>query len=639
MAALPPTLLLDTHVTAAGVREDGWCLYASILASFGVDPTPEACWRLACTIASIMKAGLLAHPEIFTDAFTVIVDPAINADNEYAIQQAAPGGPVRGVRTQIIEEDDTRPYIADAAGNRFQFVSDVGSYIDALWTLRKNAAGEPDVTLGPILWPDVNLLSSTLQRLIPNVGFIFYKKTNAADPADKNLNRFSDSIEDQVVRLPDPVPAPTSFFVILATDNHFDALIPVDTTLFPALPAWDNSTYKCALDSGAMTVTPGATGPADPGLGATGPVDPGANLPLPSQKPSRFPAWVPSAYFTPSEVNQICDPGALIKTPECLARYVMNDIMIADEAKDYRLAKNPDSSLVDYKANVEAYEAETVPDKKDKLLDKIKNRYKDRQVFVELPSGNVQPYMVPNPYSSLAEREKPETSFANPGATGTIGANSKVLAALAPPEMIADNAYAISLLESLWFCGTNPTISNDPRCFPAKVLGELREYAAIKTQRRDANAAGAILKEKAWPLIKELTTFLRNAYKPTPGVHVGVTGAYYAPDMGGTGPVGGVTGPVGGVTGPVGGVTGPADPGVGVTGPADPGVGVTGPAAPGVGVTGPAAPPPPRAPGPRRRIPLPAEGMPIIPNRIGVPKGIPQVLPTPRLGMPVARVR
>jgi hypothetical protein len=634
MAALPPTLLLDTHVTAAGVRDDGWCLYASILASFGVDPTPEACWRLACTIASIMKGSLQTHPEIFTDAFTVVVDPAINVDNDYAIQQAAPGGPVRGIRTQIIEEDATRPYIADAAGNRFQFVSDIGSYIDALWTLRKNAAGEPDVTLGPILWPDVNLLSSTLQRLIPNVGFIFYKKTNA-DPADKNLNRYSHSIEEQVIQLPDPVPAPTSFFVILATDNHFDALIPVDTTFFPALPAWDDSTYKCALVGGTMAVTgpvagaTGATGPADPGLGATGatgPADPGlgatgpdgSNLPLPPQKPSRFPAWVPSSYFTPSEVNQICDPGALIKTPDCLARYVMNDIMIADEAKGYRLAKNPDSTLSDYKANVEAYEKETVPDKKGKLLDKIKNRYTDRQVFVELPSGNVQPYLVPNPYTSLADREKPETSFANPGATGPIGANSKVLAALAPPEMIADNAYAISLLESLWFCGTNPTLSNDPRCFPAKVLGELREYAAIKVQKRDADAAGAILKDKSWPIVKELTTFLRNAYKPSPTVHVGATGAYYAPDMGGTGPAAGVTGPIPGATGP--------DPG-----PIPGATGATGPVAPPV--------PPPRAPGapPRRRIPLPVANIPIIPNRIGVPKGIPQVLPTPRLGMPVAR--
>jgi hypothetical protein len=347
---------------------------------------------------------------------------------------------------------------------------------------------------------------------------------------------------------------------------------------------------------------------------------------------------VPSSYFTPSEVNQICDPGALIKTPDCLARYVMNDIMIADEAKGYRLAKNPDSTLSDYKANVEAYEAETVPDKKGKLLDKIKNRYKDRQVFVELPSGNVQPYLVPNPYTSLADREKPETSFANPGATGPIGANSKVLAALSPPEMIADNAYAISLLESLWFCGTNPTLSNDPRCFPAKVLGELREYAAIKVQKRDADAAGAILKDKSWPIVKELTTFLRNAYKPSPTVHVGATGAYFAPDMGGTGPAAGVTGPIdpglgAGVTGPEPGL------GAGATGPIDPGTGVTGPIP---GANGPVpVPVPPRAAGPgalpRRRIPLPVANIPIIPNRIGVPKGIPQVLPTPRLGMPVAR--
>jgi Tfp pilus assembly protein FimV len=74
-------------------------------------------------------------------------------------------------------------------------------------------------------------------------------------------------------------------------------------------------------------------------------------------------------------------------------------------------------------------------------------------------------------------------------------------------------------LESLWFCGTSADVASDPRCFPARALGELREYQATKTQTQRAALAKKTLEHSgnSWKdLKKSLGRFTESFDMPLP---------------------------------------------------------------------------------------------------------------------------
>jgi len=119
-----------------------------------------------------------------------------------------------------------------------------------------------------------------------------------------------------------------------------------------------------------------------------------------------------------------------------------------------------------------------------KAIDKVLAGFPIRSVTIRNASGALIDRIVENPYIASEYREDTGTNFSNPvrPMKEQMQHNVNLLNDLVPQEMIVDKPMAISILESLWFCGQNPTISNDPRCFPARLLGELREYQRYRAK-------------------------------------------------------------------------------------------------------------------------------------------------------------
>ncbi len=248
-----------------------------------------------------------------------------------------------------------------------------------------------------------------------------------------------------------------------------------------------------------------------------------------NMNPSELPAWVPPSYFSLEDVPKECT-GSFIG-PDCLGKAVLRDIMAAEQFKNsLRLRKNPDSALRTY--NQKAEELKTLQGlrtpsaeqatRRDELERELATGYADRLVHIRGADNEIHTFTVPNPYRALAYREdrRKPVNFAKPaeyegGDNDPDGrmyaANTLLLNELAPAEMIADSAMATSLLESLWFCGSNPTLSTDPRCYPAKVLGELREWNANKKQSEIGRKAADALKDTSWSVTKQIMVALENA--------------------------------------------------------------------------------------------------------------------------------
>jgi ADP-ribose pyrophosphatase YjhB (NUDIX family) len=247
---------------------------------------------------------------------------------------------------------------------------------------------------------------------------------------------------------------------------------------------------------------------------------------------ANIPDWVPPEYFTRADVPQACDNKKIIG-PDCLAQAVLRDIMVAEQfKKSLRLRKRMDSALKTYNEKAQELAAlKLLPtptdDQKERKLELIReldSGFPDKIVHIRTQDdGQIHEFKVVNPYRALAYREdrRNPINFANPAGYGgsehdpdrvMYGANLLLLNEVAPPEMIADSAMATALLESLWFCGANPTLSNDPRCYPAKILGELREWQANKEQSRAHEEAEKVLNsDSSWGVTKQIFAAMKLA--------------------------------------------------------------------------------------------------------------------------------
>jgi hypothetical protein len=231
-----------------------------------------------------------------------------------------------------------------------------------------------------------------------------------------------------------------------------------------------------------------------------------------------IPSWVPPNIFSSDNINPLCKDTEFITT-DCLASAVLKDIQKGEQfLEGDRLAVRANATLRRYRKDMENFENEHDTEKKEKLRIAMDKHYPNRDVLIRTETG-VQPFTVRNPYRALQSREEANlASFANPVTTETppaTKANVELLREIAPTEIIRDNRYAISLLESLWFCGSNPTLSNDPRCFPLQLLGELHEYSAAKEQKSHAISAKKILAHSSWPAVRKMVVALRNSIKGT----------------------------------------------------------------------------------------------------------------------------
>jgi hypothetical protein len=235
-----------------------------------------------------------------------------------------------------------------------------------------------------------------------------------------------------------------------------------------------------------------------------------------------MPKWS-AGLFDPKDIKPACKDSTFV-TSDCLAKTVRTDIFTAAEMSESgRLSKRDDDpELLEYQRLVKLFnelKGSSAPDavKLSEVTMKLHHGYPDRRVYIRDPATQkIHKRTVPNPYKALSYREDEVTNFRNPNgvsAADTDGVmlkrNIQLLKELVPAQIIADKAMSIAILESLWFCGQNPTISNDPRCFPARLLGELREYAADKLQVTQSVEAKAVLENSEWPMLKLILADLK----------------------------------------------------------------------------------------------------------------------------------
>jgi hypothetical protein len=258
----------------------------------------------------------------------------------------------------------------------------------------------------------------------------------------------------------------------------------------------------------------------------------------PANKSLRDPALysalgdISAALGTPVNKNLDIMPEwseTFIKGDANTAMRIKKAIFTGDKfSKEDRLSHRlSDPALVEYDRLVDAIESIGDDSSNEKQIEKrrlqmeLEDKYKAAMTLIRDPNtGEVHEYVVPNPYVALSYREDPITNFAEPNksekssynADGKLrGQNIQLLTKLAPKELIANKPMAVALLESLWYCGQNPSVSNDPRCFPARLLGELREYAEDKIQKGQAVEADEVFKRGEWHAIKPMLEMLRNS--------------------------------------------------------------------------------------------------------------------------------
>lgn len=233
----------------------------------------------------------------------------------------------------------------------------------------------------------------------------------------------------------------------------------------------------------------------------------------------KLPGWSTGS-FNPDKIPEACKTTSM-RTGDCLDKTVRDDIYTADDyARDGRLVKRVDDPhLIEYRRLVDEKDQANV-NKADQIQKKIDRMYHSHFVHIRDPKTRlIRRRIVPNPYVALSYREEEATTFATPGGVskydkpyGTMKKqNFQLLQELVPKQIIADKAMAVAILESLWYCGQNPMVSDDPRCFPLRLLGELKEYQADKIQRSQAVEAKAIIEHSEWPALKLMLIYLKQA--------------------------------------------------------------------------------------------------------------------------------
>lgn len=250
-------------------------------------------------------------------------------------------------------------------------------------------------------------------------------------------------------------------------------------------------------------------------------------------------SWVPKRVFSSQDLKDtwLCQFEQTRVSP-CEPWELRDALIAADKFKEHdrlgmHMASNPD--IVEYRKmtnRIKELKDNTKPRNDDdaKELRTLEKEFNDKylqmrkvRVVRSLKPGDdysEKTFTIPNPVHALSYREDEGTNFANPSGTPSkydpsgamMSMNTDVLEAIAYPEMIADKHMAISILESLWYCAGDVSLSNEPRCFPARVLGQLREYEAARIQMdQQQRARDYMATRTAWPEIKRIIRAMKNA--------------------------------------------------------------------------------------------------------------------------------
>jgi hypothetical protein len=198
-----------------------------------------------------------------------------------------------------------------------------------------------------------------------------------------------------------------------------------------------------------------------------------------------------------------------------VASVVISDVLAM---QDYR-GIDADPAYASYKADPKTRQVDS-RDGNPAVWDELSTRYPDRDVLIRDASGTIHKYHVSNPFRAASYRKRPTFTFGNPAGLNPLQSvmvqqNLDVLNEIAPEEMIADTKFATALLESLWYCGSGHDIGGDPRCFPARVLGELREYKMFKDEKARAALAARARQYSEWNFIKGVLKKVRGQLRGT----------------------------------------------------------------------------------------------------------------------------
>jgi hypothetical protein len=217
----------------------------------------------------------------------------------------------------------------------------------------------------------------------------------------------------------------------------------------------------------------------------------------------------------PAWANQHITDANVAANVKGVAAAVKDDVLAM---QDYR-GVDADPAYASYKADPKTRGLDTSGG--DPVhWEEIKKRYPDRNVLIRDASDTIHRFLITNPYRATSYRRKPTFTFGdpaglNPQQSMMAQQNLDVLMEIAPEEMIADTKFATALLESLWYCGAGHDIGGDPRCFPARVLGELREYKMFKDEKARASFAARARQYSEWNFIKGVLKKVRGQLKGT----------------------------------------------------------------------------------------------------------------------------
>lgn len=221
-----------------------------------------------------------------------------------------------------------------------------------------------------------------------------------------------------------------------------------------------------------------------------------------------LPTWAAELASELASLPNACKTSEFV-TGDCTAKTLKERVQLGiQEAQEGRLSKRlTDPELREYQRRLQALTAETDPVKKETLQKQFDKFYPAMPITIRDPVTNEDHvYILPNPYKAMESREA-ATTFADPAGSQNV----QIATRLIPSEILADKAMTIAVLESLWFCGQNQTVGDDPRCFSARLLGEFRQHSAGRLQSAVKIEADDILKNYEWPALKLMLMSIKNA--------------------------------------------------------------------------------------------------------------------------------
>lgn len=168
--------------------------------------------------------------------------------------------------------------------------------------------------------------------------------------------------------------------------------------------------------------------------------------------------------------------GRWIPTSKCTQQHIAQDV---SSMELYIADMNADPGFARYAANFADASGDLGK------VGALHKKYPEHRLIID---GTAYP--IANPFLARGARALADAT------SNIVRQNSAILEQLARPHTGILSRFDLALLESLWFCSSQDSLSNDRRCLPLRLLGELHEQQKVtgleeQRQERVASAAAA----------------------------------------------------------------------------------------------------------------------------------------------------